>query len=66
MKNWYESKTIWLNVIALLVLVIPVVLDAMMQTFPDLGLLPIWGGAVLAILNIVLRFLTDVPLARKV
>ena len=66
MKNWYESKTIWLNVIALVALIVPVILDALVQTFPDVGMIPIWGGVVLAILNIVLRFFTDTPLARKV
>ena len=66
MKNWYESKVVWLNVIALVALIVPVILDALVQTFPDVGMIPIWGGVVLAILNIVLRFFTDTPLARKV
>ena len=64
MKTWYESKTVWLNAIALAALIIPVILDALIATFPDLGALPVWGGALLAIINIVLRFITTEPLTR--
>ena len=62
MKQWYQSKTLWMNVIGLMVLIVPVVLDALIATFPDVGQLPIWGTALLAVLNIVLRFATSEPL----
>jgi len=62
-KTWYQSKTVWLNVIGLSALIIPIILDALIVTFPDLGALPVWGGALLAILNVVLRFITTEPIA---
>ena len=62
MKQWYQSKTLWMNAIGLAVLIVPVVLDALIATFPDVGQLSVWGTALLAVLNIVLRFVTSEPL----
>jgi hypothetical protein len=56
-KKWYESKTIWLNVAAVLFLILQEVGAG------DAGLDPELQAAVIAIVNLVLRyFFTDKPL----
>ena len=53
-KRWYESKTLWINVLTLLAMI----LSAIMQ-WPELqSLAPQLLGA-LSVVNILLRFLTD-------
>lgn len=61
-KMWYQSKTIWANVLGLAVLIIPQLIDALTQTFPQADLITVWGGFALAVVNIVLRFVTSEPL----
>ena len=60
-KPWYLSQTIWLNVVALLIEIVGTILDSA-------GLLqlpPQWQtylGVVVAVLNIIKRWLTTQPL----
>jgi len=58
-KKWYQSKTILINILALAVLIIPQLVDALVLTFPAADLISVWGGFALAVANIVLRFMTD-------
>ena len=56
MKPWYESKTIWANILTVAALTVQVVL-----TSSGLGLTTqqlAVGAAVVAVLNIWLRFIT--------
>lgn len=61
-KPWWESKTIWLNVLGVIVLLVGILLDA-----GDELLLPTqalaWLGVILAAANGLLRFATRQPLA---
>jgi hypothetical protein len=60
-KAWWQSKTIWLNLIALLAAVLTVVVDDQwVQQNPRLVLAV--GGA-LTVLNMVLRMLTGQPIS---
>ena len=56
-KSWLQSKTIWLNIIALAVLILQhftgYVINAEIQV------------AVLAVINIIVRSITGQPLGRK-
>jgi len=58
-KPWYKSKTIWANVI-----VIVVAIGLYLQTQP--GVIPdqyaVYFAAFLGVLNIILRFLSDQPI----
>lgn len=61
-KPWYASRTLWLNLLGLIVLVVGVIVDnAQLVDLPPemLGYL----GMVLAIANAVLRFVTTQPIA---
>jgi len=59
-KKWYESKTIWLNVLALIV--------AVAAGFGYTGELPadwvVFVPAIIAIINLILRLVTDRPIIR--
>ena len=53
-KHWWQSKTVWLNVITLAIGVLSVVVDVLpAQTAA------IITGTVIPVLNIFLRFVTD-------
>ena len=58
-KPWWASKTLWFNVLTLAVLVIGVLVS-------QEGLVPEgwlkWLGAVAAVINVILRFITNQPL----
>lgn len=61
-KPWYESRTLALNALGMVVLIVGTVLDnAQLVNLPPeaLGYL----GMVLAVANAVLRFVTSAPLA---
>lgn len=58
-KPWYQSKTIWLNVIAVAVFVVTG-LGAMPGIDPSWA--P-WFGFAVAVLNFVLRMITNQPIA---
>lgn len=60
-KPWYASKTVWLNAIGLLVLVLGIVIDnATPLALPPQALA--WLGVLLAVANGVLRFVTSQPI----
>lgn len=54
-KQWWQSKTVWVNVVLFLIAVIGVFVD--FQVF-DQRILTI----VAAVLNVVLRFITNAPI----
>ncbi len=58
-KQWYKSKTVWFNVLSVVVLIV----KAIWPDFADFELDPALGAGVLAIVNLVLRFATKVPLS---
>jgi len=64
MKPWYESKTLWFNALAIVALVIPNLIEALGKTFPGVELINVWGAFALAVVNIVLRFVTNEPLKK--
>jgi hypothetical protein len=53
-KRWYESKTLWVNVLTLLALI----LGAVAQ-WPELQHLAPYLLGALSVVNIALRFITD-------
>lgn len=66
-KKWYTSKTLWVNIVTLLISVLAVLIDS--PLFPARIVIVI-TSIVLPILNMVLRFLTsssiDPVIAKKV
>ena len=56
-KNWWESKTLWVNVLTLLAMVISQVMgwDDMQQYAPQLLMIS-------NLVNLALRFLTTIPI----
>ena len=52
-KKWYESKTLWLNVAAILVIVLDTFKDIVPLSQEQMGIL-------LAVLNILNRFRSDI------
>jgi hypothetical protein len=60
-KSWWTSKVVWLNVITILSLALA--LPDVVAIVPK-GLTP-YIGAVNAVLNLILRFGTGVPLGRE-
>lgn len=53
-KRWYESKTLWVNVLTLLAMI----LSAVMQ-WPELQSIAPQIAVALSVVNILLRLLTD-------
>lgn len=53
-KRWYESKTLWVNVLTLLAMI----LSAVMQ-WPELQSIAPQIAVVLSVVNIALRLITD-------
>ena len=53
-KRWYESKTLWVNVLTLLAMI----LSAVMQ-WPELQSIAPQIAVALSLINIALRFITD-------
>lgn len=56
-KPWYQSKTIWINVIAGILEII-----AIAGTFPGADAIAMWLPPATAVLNIIMRRLTSVPI----
>lgn len=54
MKNWYQSKTIWVNVLTLVVMIL-----SSLAQWQELAAYAPTLLAVVSTINIVLRFLTD-------
>ena len=50
-KAWYKSKTVWVNVLGLIVMVVPLLSDYNI-------LAPEKAGLILGVVNIVLRFVS--------
>lgn len=61
MKKWYASKTVWINVVSAVIAVALYASDSGL-----FGVDPEAYVAALAILNIILRFLTDSGVERSV
>lgn len=61
-KKWYESKTIWVNVLTLVIAILTTVVAS--DVIPPEIVLYITGIAV-PILNVILRFVTDTPIEMK-
>lgn len=60
-KEWWKSKTFWVNALTLAVAVITVVVENdLVKENPQLVL--ILGGIVLPIINVFLRWLTSQPI----
>lgn len=58
MKNWYRSKTLWFNILSVLILVI--------QYCGDVHIIKLELQALLmAIINIILRAITNKPIKRR-
>jgi hypothetical protein len=55
MKPWYSSKTLWVNIITLLISVVAIIVDSPM--FPA-RIIAVLTSIVLPVLNMVLRLLT--------
>lgn len=53
-KRWYESKTLWINVLTLLAMI----LSAVMQ-WPELQSIAPQIAVALSVVNIALRLITD-------
>lgn len=60
-KKWYQSKTLWLNLVGLIIVVVEY---AGKLNTPVLT--PEVTTTVLAVLNIILRFNGNVPIERKI
>ena len=59
-KNWWKSKTIWVNVISAGIAVVTAAAGTdLVQTHPQAAAI---AGAALAGLNIALRFITVLPI----
>ena len=58
-KAWYKSKVVWANAIALIITIIGVVTALIPPKY--LGYI----GVAMAILNLILRYLTDQPIGAK-
>ena len=55
MKKWYHSKTIWINIIAIIALVVQSQLGFVLDAADQLALL--------GIINIILRIITGIPIS---
>ena len=55
-KPWYQSKTLWVNILTLLVMILGTV-----SQWPEFSAYTGQIAGALAIVNIALRFLTDRP-----
>jgi len=56
-KEWYKSKTLWVNVLTLLALILGTVAQ-----WPELQVIAPQLLGLLSVVNIVLRFITDTKL----
>jgi len=59
MKNWYESKTVWFNVLAFLVAVIGPILSQYGYTGDVPTELAVFVPAAIAAINLILRKITN-------
>lgn len=61
MKNWYQSKTMWFNIISAVLVVLEVQLGVLTPLLPS-DVAP-WVLLGIPIINVVLRVITTQPLA---
>lgn len=59
LKKWYESKTLWLN------LIMALGIGTQILTQADLPLDPEWQAFLLAVINAVLRLVTEKRIAKS-
>jgi len=57
-KKWYESKTIWFNVLAIVVLVVKTI----WPEFADFDIDPGIASGIVVLVNLALRFVTELPI----
>jgi len=60
MKSWYQSKTLWVNLIA----VVAIILNSQFGFQLDAETQAVVVTTVLAVVNIILRFFTDTEIER--
>lgn len=63
MKNWYQSKTMWFNIISAVLVVLEAQLGVLTPLLPS-DVAP-WVLLGIPIINVVLRIVTTQPLAIK-
>lgn len=61
-KPFWESTTLWVNALGIIVLVVGIILDSA-SVLELSGRMVAWLGVVLAIANGILRFISNTPLA---
>ena len=59
MKKWYTSKTVWANVLALVIGIVYVVVNGGAEIGVAPQVIALLTGIVIPIINVVLRFLTN-------
>lgn len=64
-KVWYESKTLWINILTVAAMILSFVVDTSMAGGLPLDLDPRWIALALGIINIVLRSVTNQPVTRS-
>lgn len=65
MKEWYESKTVWINGVVLVLSVVLYVLEGAVGGALSLPLPTELLLFLLALVNLVLRFVTGVPIGKR-
>lgn len=64
-KPFWESKTMWINVLTVVAMILSFVIDTHMAGGLPLDLDPRWIALALGIVNIVLRSVTNQPITRS-
>jgi len=62
MKEFWRSKTFWVNALALVAAFLPPIREFLVTQF---GLSSEWTVSLLAFVNVVLRFLTNQPITMR-
>lgn len=60
MKSWYQSKTLWVNAIA----IVAIILNSQFGFEMDAEAQAVAATTILAVVNIVLRFFTNTEIER--
>ena len=59
-KEWYKSKTLWANILAVTLLV----MEHAVGVIPAV-LSPEWEATIIAVVNFILRTVTNQPIGRR-
>jgi len=59
-KHWYASKTLWVNFLA----IVAIILNSQFGIELDVEVQAVLATSILAIINIVLRFVTSQPISK--